>query len=126
MLSQRQARNGGGGFRTWMCAYKNTPHVDCCMKSAGVDDQIVLIFKDLSCQNNWVSFIAVRFSRLLWETQCRYAPPKIAVYSELVRVAHWLEGDQYFQIADREVPSPCEIILGRFVMAWDKMAVQEE
>lgn len=68
MLSQPQARNDGG-FRTWICAYKNTPHVDCCMKSAGVDNHIVLISKDLSCQNDWVSIIAVRFTRLLGETQ---------------------------------------------------------
>ena len=113
----------GGGFRTCICAYKNTPHVDCCVKSAGVDNHVVLISKDLSCQNDWVSIIAVRFTRLLGETQCRrrYAPPRIAVYSELVRVAHWVEGGQYFQIADREVPPPCEIILGTCVMAWDRM-----
>lgn len=68
------------------------------MKSAGVDDHIVLIFKDLSCQSDWVSIIAVRFPRLLSETQCsrRYAPSRIAPYSELVRVAHWVEGGQYF------------------------------
>ena len=54
------------------------------------------------------------------------APKRIAVHSELVRVAHWVEGGQYFRIADRVVPSLCKIILGRFVMAWDKMAVQEE
>ena len=98
MLSQPQARNGSGGFRTWICAYKNTPHVDCCMKSAGVDDHIVLIFKDLSCQNNWVSVIAVRFSRLLLgdPVLAQVRAPGLAVFSELVRVAHWVEGGQYF------------------------------
>ncbi len=58
--------------------------------------------------------------------QAQVRAPKIAVFSELVRVAHWVEGGQYFQIADREVPSPCEIILGTCVIAWGKTPVQEE
>ena len=68
------------------------------MKSAGVDDHIVLIFKDLSCQNNWVSVIAVRFSRLLLgdPVLAQVRAPGLAVFSELVRVAHWVEGGQYF------------------------------
>ena len=68
------------------------------MKSAGVNDHSVLIFKDLSCQNNWVSVIAVRFSRLLLgdSVLAQVRVPGLAVFSELVRVAHWVEGGQYF------------------------------
>ncbi len=60
------------------------------MKSAGVGDHIDLIFKDLSCQNEWVSVIAVRSFRLLWgePVQAQVRAPKIPVFSELVRVAH--------------------------------------
>ena len=33
--------------------------------------------------------------------QAQVRTPKPAVFGELVRVAHWDEGGQYFQIADR-------------------------
>ena len=99
------------------------------MTSDSVGDHIDLISKDLSCQNNWISVIPVRFSRLLWgdPVQAQVRAPRMAtIFSELVRVAHWDEGGQYFQIADREYPNPCEIILGTYVIAWGKTPVQEE